>query len=135
MSEGREANGGEVSRRNPFWICLIVLLALAADSGFRFLRSLEQRQQLRQLQLNQAANIGRMATVLAQAPQVEAKLQAVSLDLMQVARTNALAAQLVREFNIQLSPGAATASPAGLNPGADSAEPASNPAATATVPK
>ena len=97
------------SRRNPFWVCLMVFLALAVDGGFRLARLLEQRRQFDQFRLTQAANIGRLSPVLAQAQPVKTKLQAISLDLIRIVRTNGLAAQLVREFNIQYTPGAETA--------------------------
>ena len=121
MNETSEQSLPAASRRNPFWVCLVVFLALAVDGGFRLMRSLDQRRQLHQLQLTQVANIGRLSSVLAQSRQVETKLQAVSLDLIRVARTNSLAAQLVREFNIQYTPGAETAAPALVNPAANSA--------------
>jgi hypothetical protein len=111
VNQDDERTSLAASRRNPFWVCLVVFLALAVDGGFRLTRVLEQRRQLDQLKLNQAANIGRLSPVLAQAQQIETKLQAISVDLIRVARTNGLAAQLVREFNIQYTPGAETAAP------------------------
>ena len=120
MNEASEQSSPAASRRNPFWVCLAVFLALAVDGGFRLMRSLDQRRQLHQLQLTQVANIGRLSSVLAQSRQVETKLQAVSLDLIRVARTNGLAAQLVREFKIQSTPGAETAAPALVNPAVNS---------------
>ena len=96
----------DATQRSPFWVCLVVFLAFVVDGGARFWRQIEQRQQLGRMQLNQAATVGRLSAVLAQAPQTEAKLQSISVDLIQVARTNALAAQLVREFNISWTPSA-----------------------------
>jgi len=95
----------ELTRRNPFWVCLLVFALLAADDGFRLANALEQRRQLGQAQLVQAQNVGRMTETLANPPQIEAKLQALSLDLIQVASTNLMARQIVREFNIQWNPG------------------------------
>lgn len=111
MNQDPERTSPAASRRNPFWVCLVVFLALAVDGGFRLARVLEQRRQLDQLQLTQAANIGRLSTVLTQAQKVETRLQAISLDLIRVARTNGVAAQLVREFNIQYTPGTEIAAP------------------------
>jgi hypothetical protein len=108
----RDRNLIEASRRNPFWVCLIVFLALSVDGTMRFSTQWSQRGRLNQLQLNQAANLGRMSNTLAQAQQVESTLEAVSFDLLDVARTNGIAAQIVREFNIQGSR-AAQASAAG----------------------
>jgi hypothetical protein len=95
----------ELSRRNPFWVCLVVFALIAADNGFRLANSIDQRNQLDQAQLVQAQNVGRMSETLANMPQIEAKLQALSLDLIQVANTNLTAKQIVREFNIQWNPG------------------------------
>ena len=116
MNPDRERGLLATSRRNPFWVCLLVFLAFAIDGGARMIRQMEQRRELYRMQLTQAGNAGRLSSVLAQAPQVEAKLQNISLDLIQVARTNALAAQLVREFNIQWTPGTETAAPAAVVP-------------------
>jgi hypothetical protein len=95
----------ELTQRSPFWVCLLVFALLAADTGFRLANSVALRKQLDEAQLVQAQNIGRMSAALEQRTQVEAKLQALSLDLIQLAKTNAIAAQIVREFNIQWNPG------------------------------
>jgi hypothetical protein len=94
----------ELTHRSPFWVCLLVFALLAVDAGFRLTNAVALRKQLDEAQLVQAQNIGRMSAALEQRPQVEAKLQALSLDLIQVAKTNAMAAQIVREFNIQWTP-------------------------------
>lgn len=109
VHQERERAALEATRRNPFWVFLLVFLALAIEGGARLARQIEQRQQLGQMELNQAATVGRLSAVLAQAPQTEAKLQSISMDLIQVARTNALAAQLVREFNISWTPPSSSA--------------------------
>jgi hypothetical protein len=49
---------------------------------------------------------------LAQARQLEARLESLSLELLQVARTNAAAKQIVQDFNIQWTPGPAASVPA-----------------------
>src|SRR5207249_4100244 len=92
----------------PFWICLILFLVLAGDYGFRMANLFQMRQQLSQTQLMQAQNSG----VLAQAQQIERRLEGLSLELLQVARTNATANQIVRDFNIQWNPGPASPMPA-----------------------
>lgn len=108
----------DTSRQSPFWICLIVFATLAVDAGFRLAKALDQRQQLDRARLNQAATVGRLASALAQMPQLEARLQAISVDLIQLGRTNATAAQLIREFNISWTPGAegAALGASGTNP-------------------
>jgi hypothetical protein len=58
--------------------------------------------------LMQAQNVGS----LAQARQLEARLEAFSLDLLQVAKTNAAAKQIVQDFNIQWNPSPAATGPA-----------------------
>lgn len=135
MNQDREHALLEASRRNPFWVCLVVFLAFAVDGSARLIRQVEQHQQLGRLQLTQATNVGRLSTVLAQAPQVEAKLQAISVDLVQVARTNALAAQLVREFNIQWTPGTESATPAAVAPATNAAAATTHPASATKVTK
>jgi hypothetical protein len=90
----------ELSRRSPFWVCLLVFLLLACDYGFRLNSLLDQREQLNQVLLMQAKNMG----VLTQRQQLERRLEAFSLDLLEVARTNATAKQIVQDFNIQWNP-------------------------------
>src|SRR5947207_9340772 len=104
MNAEREKAVIELARRNPFWICLVVFLALAADQVFRLLTQMDQRAQLIQAQTMQAQNQG----ALNQALQLEGRLQAISLDLLQVANTNAVAKQIVQDFNIQWTPPAGT---------------------------
>lgn len=105
MNPDRERALIELSRRNPFWVCLLVFALLAADSGFRLADAVEQRQQLDRAELVQAQNTGRLAETLANLPQIEAKLQALSLDLIRIAATNGTALRIVHEFNIQYNPG------------------------------
>jgi|SRR5689334_25413757 hypothetical protein len=87
-------------RRNPFWIILILFVALAGDYSFRMSNLIEQRHQLSQTQVVQSQNLA----TLAQAQQLERRLQGLSLELLQVAKTNAAANQIVRDFNIQWNP-------------------------------
>ena len=97
----------ESSRRNPFWVCLMVFVLLGCDYGFRLANLLDQREQLNQTAILQAQNVG----VLAQARQLESRLEALSLDLLQVGKTNAAAKQIVQDFNIQWTPGPAASAP------------------------
>lgn len=108
MNPDRDNRVAELSRRNPFWVCFTVFLLLAGDYGFRFVGLLDQRQQLTRASLLQAQNAG----ALAQAQQMEARLEALSLELLQIARTNAAARSIVEEFNIQWNPRPAAPIPA-----------------------
>jgi uncharacterized protein HemX len=108
VNPDRERALFELTRRNLFWVCLLVFVALGADSGFRLFNTIQQRRQLAEARLLQAQNIGRLREVMSQAPQIEARLQSLSLDLLQVARTNAAAAQIVQDFRIQWNPGSGT---------------------------
>jgi len=100
MNADKQNTLTESSRRNPFWVCLAVFLLLACDYGFRLVNLLDQREQLNQAVLMQAQNAG----ALRQSQQLEKRLEALSLELLQVAKTNAAARQIVREFNIQWTP-------------------------------
>src|SRR5690349_21364693 len=110
MKPERERALIEASRRNPFWICVIIFVALAGDYGLRLSNLFQQRRQLEQTQLVQTQNLG----ALAEAQQLEGRLEALSLELIQVAATNRTAKQIVQDFNIQWAPAAASAAPAGL---------------------
>lgn len=100
----------EEVHRNPFWVCLLVFGVLAVDGGLRFSQLMAQRGRMSEAEQNQAATISQMSQELSQLPTVESKLQALSMDLLQVATTNAAAAQIVQEFNVQWTPGATTTS-------------------------
>ena len=108
MNAEKDRQLRELAQRNPFWICFVVFLLLGCDYGFRLWNLVQQRNQLDQARLMQAQN----ANVLAQARQLEARLEALSLDLLQIARTNDAAKQIVRDFNIQWTPPPTTAAPA-----------------------
>ena len=105
MNADKQKALADMSRRSPFWVCLVVFLLLACDYGLRLANLLDQRQQLNQAWLKQVQNAG----VLAQAQELERRLESLSLDLLQVAITNASAKQIVQAFNIQWTPSAATA--------------------------
>jgi hypothetical protein len=112
-----------LAQRNPYWVCVIVFLALAADQGFRLATQIDQRKQLTQAQQMQVQNMG----MLYDAQQLEVRLQNLSLDLLQLANTNAHAKQIVQDFNIQWNPGTAVAPPAGpVQPAPASAAPLPN---------
>ncbi len=66
---------------------------------------IDQRKQLNQARLMQEQN----RSALIQAQQLETRLQLLSLELLQVAKTNGLAKQIVQDFNIQWNPGPAAA--------------------------
>ena len=90
---------------SPFGVCLMVFVMLGVDSGFRLAKVFAQRRQIGQAQVVQAQNVGRLSRTVSQQPQVEARLQALSIDLVQIAKTNTTARQIVQEFNIQWTPG------------------------------
>ncbi|HOC58133.1 MAG TPA: hypothetical protein PKI20_21120 [Verrucomicrobiota bacterium] len=108
MNPNKDKRLAEASGYNPFWICFTVFLLLAGDYGLRFVGLLNQRDQLNQARLIQTQNL----EVLTQARQLEARLEAFSLELLQLARTNAAASQVVQEFNIQWTPGPGAPAPA-----------------------
>lgn len=110
--------------RNPFWVCLAVFLVLAVDNGFRLdelaglRQQLEaQRRQLEGLRLNQAQEVAQLGPGLSQQSQIEFRLQAFSMDLLQVAKTNAAAQEIVQEFKIQWTPAAAATNRPSGKPG------------------
>lgn len=108
MNPDKEKKLAELSRWNPFGVCFAVFLLLAGDYGFRLASLLNQREQLNRASLMQAQNAG----ALAQAQQLEKRLEALSLDLLQLATTNAAAKQIVQQFNIQWTPSPAALLPA-----------------------
>jgi hypothetical protein len=108
MNADKPKTSAETSQRNPFWVCFVVFLLLACDYGYRLASLWEQRTQLSQAQLMQAQNV----TTLAQGRQLEMRLEALSVELLQVAKTNAAAKQIVQDFNIQWNPGPAASAPA-----------------------
>ena len=136
MNPDKEKRLESLTRYNPFWVCFLVFLLLAGDYGFRLVNLLNQREQLNQTLLMQSQNLG----VLAQARQLEARLEGFSLELIQVSKTNAAAKQIVQEFNIQWTPSATPpsgamapgAAPAGATPPLPTA-PAPTPAAPMPV--
>ena len=110
MNPQKERQLKELAGRNPFWIVLIVFIALAWDYGMRISNQMQQRRQLTHTQSLYSQN----ADAIAQAQRLEPRLQALSLDLLQLAKTNAAASQIVREFNIEWNPAPTPALPAAL---------------------
>lgn len=107
MNPDKEKRLEELTLRNPFWICFLVFLLLAGDYGIRAWNLWKQKIQLDQALLMQSQNLG----ALAQARQLEARLEGFSVDLLQIAQTNAAAKQIVQDFNIQWNPGPAASRP------------------------
>jgi hypothetical protein len=98
--------------RNPFWACAAVFLVLAVDAGLRFYSLLQGHAQLRAAARTQEQNRPHVSLALAQAAQIEARLRPFTLELLELAKTNAAARQIVQEFKIQWTPPeAARASP------------------------
>jgi hypothetical protein len=112
MNTEKERAWAEMNRHSPFWVCFAVFLILACDNGLRLTNLLEQRTQLDQARLMQAQN----SAALAQAQQLEARLQGFSLELLQISQTNATAKQIVQDFNIQWTPSPAASAPAPAPP-------------------
>jgi hypothetical protein len=111
MNAEKERALADLARRNPFWVCFSVFLLLAVNNAFSLVNLVEQRQQLDKAQVMQTQN----RNALTQAQELELRLQALSLDLIQVAATNPAAKQIVQEFNIQWHPGPSGPSASGSN--------------------
>ncbi len=90
----------ESMRRNPFWVCLIVFALLACERGLQLAAQLDQRQQLEQTLFIQGQNQSK----LVQSKQLEMQLQGLSVELVQMSKTNSAANQIVQDFNIQWTP-------------------------------
>ena len=108
-SDAEQTHVSPVSR-NPFWACLAVFLVLAVANVLRLTELSQQCGQLNELRLNQVREVTQLGPVWAQQSQLEAKLQAYSMDLLQLATTNAASRQIVQEFKIQWLPGSTVAS-------------------------
>jgi hypothetical protein len=108
MNADKQKALADLSRRSPFGICFVVFLLLACDYGFRLAGLWNQRAQLNQALVRQLQSAG----TLTQAQQMERRLESLSLELLQVAKTNAAAKQIVQDFNIQWTPGPAAPVPA-----------------------
>jgi len=86
--------------QNFFWVVLVLLIVFGLDAAFRLSDLWEQRNQLDRARLAQAQNLGS----LVDGQQAQARLQMLSLDLLQMATTNETAKKIVQEFNIKFSP-------------------------------
>ena len=106
MNPEKERTAKGPAPQSPFRICFIIFLLLAGDYGFRLFSLVQQRTQLDQARILQAEN----TNVLVQARQLEARLQSLSLELLQMAKTNSAASKIVQDFNIQWTPTPPTAS-------------------------
>ena len=102
-----------VPNRNPFWACLLVFAALGLNAGMQLDELLAQRGNMARAHASQDQEIVKNMDALKQQPQVEARLQALTVDLIQVAHTNSRAAQIVQEFGVSWAPPAQTNSAAG----------------------
>ena len=91
----------ESARRNAFWPCLGVFLLLACEHGIGLKNLLAQHQQLEQTRTLQDQNL----ETLMQARDLGSRIQELSLDLLEVAKTNAAAKQIVQDFGIKWNPG------------------------------
>lgn len=87
-----------------FWILAALIIALSIDYGVRAVVLWNQRGQLHQAQANQTKNISQ----LNQAGDMEMKLRALSIGLVELGKTNADAKKIVQEFGIQWTPPAST---------------------------
>jgi hypothetical protein len=88
------------TQRNPFWVLFIVFVLLAGDYGFRLANLLQNRAQLERVRAMQEQNAG----VLTRTRQLEARLDALSLELLQLGRTNSAAKKIVQDLNVQWTP-------------------------------
>ena len=102
----------ESSRRHPFWIRSILFLLLACYFGMALANLIQQRRQLQNASVLQGQNL----SSLEDAKRLESRLEALSVELLQISRTNATAKQIVQDFNIQWNPAAppAPSTPEGL---------------------
>ena len=92
----------ESSKRHPFWICSVVFLLLACYFSMGLVNLVDQRKQLTNASVLQEQNL----SSLEDAKRLETRLEALSVELLQIARTNATAKQIVQDFNIQWNPAA-----------------------------
>lgn len=83
-----------------FWILLILFLALGADYGFRLYDLRQQHALLTQFQTQQKQNFDKIP----QMQETAKKVYALSVELVQIASTNAAAEQIVKESGIPYTP-------------------------------
>lgn len=90
-----------------FWILLILFLALGTDYGFRLADIRQQHTLLTQLQTQQKQNLDKIG----QMQETAKKVYALSVELAQIAPTNAAAEQIVKELGIPYTPPPSTVTP------------------------
>jgi hypothetical protein len=96
----RRRDDSPVAAQNLFWVLLILFLALASDYATRLVGIKQQHDTLVRVRTEQAQNINRIGAIQNE----EAKVQALAVELVQMARTNAEAKRIVEQFNIQWTP-------------------------------
>ena len=103
-SPEKSATGRHEFREAPkphlFWILLVLFLALGTDYGFRLADLKQQHTLLTQLQTQQKQNLDKIP----QMKDMAQKVYALSLELAQIAPTNAAAEQIVKEAKIPYTP-------------------------------
>ena len=83
-----------------FWILLILFLALGTDYAFRLADLRQQHTLLTQFQTQQKQNFDKIA----QMQETARKVYALSVELAQIAPTNAVVEQIVMESGIPYTP-------------------------------
>ena len=83
-----------------FWILLILFLALGTDYGFRLADLRQQHTFLTQFQTQQKQNFDKIP----QMQETARKVYALSVELVQIAPTNAVVEQIVMESGIPYTP-------------------------------
>jgi len=96
---------------SPFWPVFLTALSLAGLLGWQTVEACRQRAALNRLAIEQQVLVG-------QAAQTEAKLQALMLELMNLARTDADARAIVTKYRITFNPPVSTLPSAGVPPAA-----------------
>jgi len=117
MNAPHEPPPADRASRSPFWACLAVFGLLAVDQGLRLAQLAQERRQLAEARVTLAQNAPRPDELR----RLENRLERLSLALLQLSRTNAAAASIVREFKIQWTP---ASSPPAAAPAASPAPPA-----------
>ncbi len=83
-----------------FWILLILFLALGTDYAFRLVDLRQQHALLTQFQTQQKQSFAKIA----QMKETARKVYALSVELAQIAPTNAVVEQIVMESGIPYTP-------------------------------
>ena len=88
----------DTTRFTPFWPLCLLALSLAAFLGWQVMAAAQQYIDSLRLADQQALLSG-------QAAQAEGKLQAMMMDLLELARTDAGARAIVTKYGIRFNPG------------------------------